>query len=367
MVNKIKHKTAYTLLEACIVMLIVSIFIAVSANVIPHKVKPKTQTEPHGRYECYYNGNTLTERYCANDDKCQPPTNAKNGRCIFTPPKYMRFLIFNAVGGSAASGGNAGKFVSTFYSSANTKYEMVPGTYGSAGQNGNPTSVYVCADTACSVDTRQLMLKANGGAYTLGINGYKNTTIDDVNSCTIEIGPKLSEEDESSKQLARGYMCSRGPVCEIEDGKIKVSYCRTNELYRTDYIPYKKSDIASERDMSNTQFIIESPYTTWTPSTGTLIYYDTSLWDDYGTKLFDSDGQPLVYEGSNAWSPTISTLTPSLYKLTLYLNVSNGESISLMENYIKMLNLPTTEGIGSVYPGSIKSTGPNSGAVLVLW
>lgn len=349
-------------MEACVVMLIISIFIAVTANVIPHKIKPKNQSDAHGRYECYYIGNSLYERVCLKGN-CKAPHTVD--ACRFTPPKYIKFLIINAVGGSAANGGSAGQFVSTFYSSSNSNYEVSPGTFGAeAGSKGNDSSVYICNNQECS--SKSIVLTAKGGEYTSGINGYQNTTTDNIRSCKIEVGPKIS----SNNALSKGYTCSKGPACEVESGRIKVSYCRTNELYKTVYLPYSAATTPNAGNYKTTQFIVDSPYpcTTgggascnsagevkWDSTTGKLLYYDTSLWDDYGTKI------------KSGWDPTNDDLTPSLYKLTLTLKVNTSTDRSMMDDYVKMLQLPTTEGIRSASPGSIEGTTPHSGAILFLW
>ena len=155
------------------------------------------------------------------------------------------------------------------------------------------------------------------------------------------------------------YDCAKGPVCEIENDRIKVSYCRTNEIYKTDYLPYKRLDssyTSSEKDMKDTQFIANSPYpagSKWNNTTGTLIYYDASLWNEYNL------------DPPNTWNPEEDTDTPSLYKLTLKLKVNNNTTVSLMENYIKMLRIDS--GISSAKPGSISGGTSKPGAVLILW
>ena len=346
MVKSRNKKFAYTLLEATVVMLILSIFIAVTANVIPHKIKPKNQSDAHGRFECYYNGNKLYQRTCLKGDCKDNPDEVTT--CRFVPPKYIKYLIVNAVGASAPAGGSAGEFLSTFYSSSNSIYDIEPGKFGSEEIDGTSTRVYKCDDTNCT--SKSLIMKAVQGINTSGADGYKNTTTDDIQSCVIEKGPTISY----NSLLSKGYMCSKGPICEIETGKLKVSYCRTNELYRTVYLPYKKQDVTNSSDYKITQFIIDSPYTEWDNSTNTITYYDTSLWDDYGTSI------------KAGWNPKTDILTPSLYKLTITLKLGNVTEKSLMDNYMEMLQLPNG-GIRDAHPGSIISNTPKSGAVLILW
>ena len=361
---KYSSKFAYTMLEACIVMLIVSIFIAVTANVIPRKMKPKTESEMHGRFECYYNGDKLEQKLTLMD-KSTTTDVTENRYCEFTPPKYIKFLIINAVGGASGPGGSVGQFLSTFYTSTNDTYIIKPGAKGSAESNGGDTKVEK-KNEGSSDDT---ILIAEGGKYTAGIDGYKNTTIDDVIRCEITVGPKIGDDNILSKD----FICASGPICEIENDKIKVSHCRTNELYRTIYIPYKRSNSGyqagvyvgdSESGLFDMQYIVNSPYpkqgteeNKWTldseNGTGTLIYYDASIYTDYGT------------EPPEDWDPITNRTSPSLFKLTLTVKANQNNATSRMENYIKMLQI--NDGIGSVHPGSIVESTSYPGAVLILW
>ena len=50
--NKIKN--GFSLFEAFVVMLIVSIFVVLMANTVAHRPKAKVASEAHGRFECYY-------------------------------------------------------------------------------------------------------------------------------------------------------------------------------------------------------------------------------------------------------------------------------------------------------------------------
>lgn len=344
MVNN-KRKFAYTLMEACVVMLVVSIIVAVMANVIPRKISPKTQSDVHGRYECYFDGDTLYQQTFI---KGKSSTRSAVASCTFTPPDYVKFLIINAVGGAAPSGGSAGSFASTFYTTSNVKYKVELGAAGTGSNNGGDTNVLACTNTECTAT--QEVIKAKGGEYSANI---LNTNINDVKSCMAQAGPQIL----SSSVLSANYICDKSPICEIEGDNIKVSYCRTNEIYKTDYIPYKKytsSTYKSEQqNMNDTNFIANSPYSTWNSATGVLTYYDASLWDEYGIVP------------SNDWNPVESTTMPSLYKLILNLKVNSNTTTSAMENYIKMLQIGS--GISSVNPGSIKSGTSKPGAVVILW
>lgn len=348
------RKSGYTLLEAAVVMLIVSIFIAVIATVIPHKVKPKTESDAHGHFECYYSGNRLVQRTFAegnNDPEIVDRTS--QGFCEFVPPKYLRFLIINAVGGGSGTG-NAGKFVSTFYNSAlSASYKIYIGQ--GAADNGSDTHVNNAEDDE--------IIRVGGG---IDLTDIRNTSVENIIGCTV-----TGLQHDDNRPFNDDYICDKGPICEVSNDKIQVSYCRTNELYRTVYLPYQRRSVssgsddyveASETNFRNTQVIVESPYTSWDYANGILTYCDTSLWDDWGR---DPDA---------AWTVNTSTCTsnneivPSLYKMQIRIDTSREAAESQMTKYIKMLQYDASDAITTIEPGNGKSSGKgNDGAVLIIW
>ena len=258
-------KYGYTLMEAAIVMLIVSIFIAVIATVVPHKVKPKTEADAHGHFECYYSGNKLVQRtFVEGNYDPEVVDRSSQGYCEFVAPKYLRWLIINAVGGGSGTG-SAGKVVSTFYNSAlSPSYKMYIGQ--GAASNGGTTTVYNSSD--------QKVIEIGGGS---DFTNVASTSIANVVSCSI-----TGLQHDASNPYNDDYICDYGPLCEVSGDKIKVSYCRTNELYKTVYLPYKKGGEFSETNYRESQYIVSTPYKSWNPNTGVLTYCDTSLWTDWG-------------------------------------------------------------------------------------
>lgn len=130
-----KHKdierkySAFTLAEMLVVLLIMS-FIAIGIPLIHFKkTELKTKRSLHGRYECYYQGNTLME-YMVNEEGANMGPNAVTS-CSFTPPKNAIFFLVHAVGGGggASSAGGTG--------SVNSKTEG-PQVYNATQVNNFP-------------------------------------------------------------------------------------------------------------------------------------------------------------------------------------------------------------------------------------
>ncbi len=84
-------KKGFSLVEALVVMAIISILFAVATKVITVKPKTKVQENIHGYYECVYRG-TYWEKY--NKDGIETPYTSVTS-CKFNPPVGASF--FNVV------------------------------------------------------------------------------------------------------------------------------------------------------------------------------------------------------------------------------------------------------------------------------
>lgn len=100
-------KKGFTLAEMLVVLLIVSL-VAIASVPLAHKRfkvhKPKTV---HGKYECYYDGDTLKESQWENGVKVRD--NVTVATCNFTPNPKATYFIVQAIGGGgggAYSGGD---------------------------------------------------------------------------------------------------------------------------------------------------------------------------------------------------------------------------------------------------------------------
>lgn len=95
MVNKIKNKNGFSLAEALISMLILSIFFLATSKVMTTKQKPDEQVNPHGFYECYVrNGNQLVQRRASESN-----VTAEQfvDSCTFTPSQGIAYVTIYAV------------------------------------------------------------------------------------------------------------------------------------------------------------------------------------------------------------------------------------------------------------------------------
>ena len=100
-------KPGFSLFEACVVMLIVGIFVALCANAYSKRHITYQESDGHGRYECYKNAaGTLMQRYVENNN----PRNVTGTTCVFRPPRYAKYLLLNAIGGGSAGDGQADNF-----------------------------------------------------------------------------------------------------------------------------------------------------------------------------------------------------------------------------------------------------------------
>ena len=99
----------FSMAEMLVVMLIMS-FIAIGIPAIHFKkTELKTKRSLHGRYECYYNGNTLMQ-YQVNEEGAEDGPRAVT-ECSFIPPRNAIFFLIHAVGGGGGASTAAGGIV----------------------------------------------------------------------------------------------------------------------------------------------------------------------------------------------------------------------------------------------------------------
>ena len=199
-----KNKLGFSLMEASVVMLIAAIFIAVIASVVPRRVSPKSVAESHGRFECYYNNGSLKYQEFNNDapatnNALTAPSSQKakvagageqRPYCIYTPNKFAKFFIMNAVGQggspSAGLGGSSGKFASLFFPSTHQSYWIFPGRYtGASGEDIKNGTTYVTLSGSGGNSGRVVieakMAATSSGEYS-SLYGFDST---DIESCSI--------------------------------------------------------------------------------------------------------------------------------------------------------------------------------------
>lgn len=347
--NRYKQKAGFSLFEACVVMMIVAIFFAVSANVIPKRNKPKAEAEGHGRFECYYKNGKLVQQMFQGTSSAGV---SEVTECRFNPPVYAKYIVVNAVGGGAGgsggSGGEPGQFYSSFHTSARAAFIMKPGRAGAVGNDGTMTAVYY-EDVANKVSDNALVL-AEGG---LSKRELKAVTARDIKQCAIEAGQSSAGTD---------IACGSIPLCEVQDDKIKVSYCFSSTRYKSKYIDLQKD-------------IISRPVDAWlkppeyNDAEAKIIYHDQGLIDEYN---LDLAAFLKVYAGTEYYEPLLESLAtsyPSLFKMTLTFDLhrSNKATPSLLSNYLDGMGIES--GITEVMPGQGGAPGSagRDGAVLITW
>lgn len=358
-----KFKHGFSLFETFVVMMIVGVFIALMANTIAHRPKAKMASEAHGRFECYYKDGQLYQQMFT-EGSTQGAKLAKNDggtatTCSFQPPYYAKYMIIDAVGGGAGGddkgGGSEGQFVSAFYDYVATKYTISLGNGGAAktgttnAQNGGTTYVYDQSDNR--------IVTAAGGKTT---STLENTTIDDVESCAIT---KWSTVD--------AFWCNIPPSCQVANGKISVSYCRSKGSYVTRDIGYKtfKSD-GTTVEMGNPRYIVNNKFTT-KKNANTWIYHDISVYSDYDSETLD----PTANTG---WDPTKESdnyklddlYSPSLYIMELVMDTNvqgNSATPSNLARFIESMQYSSGIKDVNVGQGGAQKAAGMPGAVIFLW
>ena len=63
MVNKKTNKKCFSIAEALVSMLIISIFFIATSKVMTKKQRPDISESPHGFYECYVVNGNLKQKY----------------------------------------------------------------------------------------------------------------------------------------------------------------------------------------------------------------------------------------------------------------------------------------------------------------
>ena len=367
-----KKLKGFSLFEAFVVMLIVSIFVALMANTVAHRPKAKIASEAHGRFECYYDSVTgeLTQEMFLEKSSTKPKPATKeitltdaDGNttthkvCEFVPPSYAKYLIIDAVGGGAGGsprgGASEGQFVSTFYASIERKYYILPGVGGRkesgsrAAENGGTTVI--------RNQDLEAMVTAEGGK---AVSSLENTTLNDVLACSITEWPT----DEQ-------YDCHITPTCQVIDGKVEVSFCRSKGSYVTKSLIYKYTDDDGDVVMNNPRYIVNNVYTEQ-KNANTWVYHDISQWSDYN----ETDVDPTAsYRATReaGWKPTVTDeWVPSMYTMELLMDsTAEGDdpNPSNLHRLIESMQYDSEMKDANVGQGGGKNQDGKAGGALILW
>lgn len=299
----VKNKLGFSLLEACVVMLMAAIFIAMSASAFSKRNLTHIESDGHGRYECYRNaGGAIQQRYVENNSV----RNVSGASCTFRPPRYAKYLLINAVGAGSATG--AGVFQSVFFSSVDQTLTITP------GQNGGSTIIEMpVRSTPSSPATNETIVSVPGGS---GGSSVLSSNTDTVSKCEVTSNPKN---------------CGSTPQCGQSGKNIVISYCRTENDYITRQVPITQVKNCRASLLGNV-----------------ITYRDLSEYEAHGVTPEDAKNQLDLgaYESNYTIKVTFET---------------TGAATSSMTNYIKGLGI--TDGIANVSPGEIGKPG----GVVILW
>ena len=384
-----KFKKGFSLFEAFVVMLIVSIFVALMANTVAHRPKAKVASEAHGRFECYYDGEKLYQQlftegsstgrelakgtitlYKDNGHGHKVKTEIKPA-CEFIPPSYAKYMIIDAVGGGAggsfSGGASEGQFVSTFYATIERKYLIIPGKGGkkqtstAGAESGTETIVYTPATKPNESDNA--IIVAAGGK---SLSTLENTTLNDVLACSIT---------EWCTQEA--FDCHITPTCQIKDGQLYVSFCRSKGSYVTVPITYKENKKNSDEvQLGNPRNIVNNIkgkdgkllFTTQ-KNANTWVYHDISQFSDYNNT--DLDPTPSFRKLRPEWKPSVDDIyAPSMYTMELLMNTTadgpeaNSSNLHRLMNSMQYKSKMIDANVGE---GGAKNSSGKAGGALFLW
>ena len=395
-----KTKLGFSLMEACVVMLIASIFIVVMANVVPRKVSKKAMAEAHGRFECYwgldnelyqnefnsgasvYGVKKASERG-GGSSTIRGVSGAARAYCNFTPNRYAKYYIINAVGagglgdataGPGAKGGDSGKFESTFTPAFTGSFRLYPGKYTSDA-NSTLSNSYVTDNSG------KILIKA------LGADDSGFNTVNDVEDCQFV---KVTSVDR--------FDCGRTPSCSISNGRLYVGHCINQEKYTTSpfvmsddksmyclqpgnavgklfnkwtekYIAYDKRPSGTDLSKCEYNTLKSNPWI-YQPDSGTLLYPDVE------------EVMPVPHNLST-WTPkTDNEKYPSLYimRITRIVEADTADgAISTMETMARAFSFSYalknfSAGSGGAAgksafdpPAEDGKGGPAPGSVVVTW
>lgn len=116
---------AFSLAEMLLVLLILSFLSIGIAPFAVKKVAKKSGRAQHGRFECFWQGDTLMQYTVYENGISNGPNPAPGNKCSFTTPEKAAFFIIQAIGG-----GGGGAYISRepeiFTASDNGHVEMDP-------------------------------------------------------------------------------------------------------------------------------------------------------------------------------------------------------------------------------------------------
>ena len=97
MVKRMNKKSGFSLAEALVSMLVVSVFFMAASKIITTKPKKELEQSKHGYFECYVEGGALKQKRSDGSFGATPATVATGQPCRFTPPGGVAFFVIYAL------------------------------------------------------------------------------------------------------------------------------------------------------------------------------------------------------------------------------------------------------------------------------
>ncbi len=303
------YLSGFSLFEACVVMLIVAVFIAMCANAYTKRHVTYQESDGHGRYECYYKGGQLVQRYVENNSA---RNNVGGTTCVFRPPRYAKYLLINAIGGGAGADA-AGEFVSLFYNAIDQPLTIDPG-------KANESTVIKDA-------AGNSIYEAKAGTGEMSVT---NSAADRVGNCTVGNGI-----DTDGKPL--NFDCSESTsICAQDGTNLVVYYCKADQSFQRIDIPIAEVK-ANRRSYSG----------------NTINYEDLQDYINVG-HMDAADALAMIRNGQRPYN--------SYFTLTVEFDMSTSKK-SQMVDYLNLLGIEGEDTIQEIGPGEPGKPG----GVVILW
>ena len=310
MVRIINKKSGFTIAEALISMLILSVFIGLSMKIFTKKHTKPVYNASHGTYVCYRDADgNLHSKFGAQEH----PVNGDH--CTFHPAKTATYYVLSAVGGGGGGnntkGGSAGQFETMFLTNIADDLNIYPGAAGQPSRDGS--------DTVVKNNSDEVLLSVKGG-----LAGTDNPRIkkEYVRSCQVVPLPNVlnspdrtylinSQADDAKCDVgAFGFTAKLCPTeSNINDydqseliGKFfdqyqRYSYLSFNNyklgMYYSSHVgdKYASRVIWDKNDGTSISICIEE---------GNSCYWQKYKFEDNGDKLYSNNGILLSQRGGNA-------------------------------------------------------------------
>ncbi len=213
MVRIINKKSGFTIAEALISMLILSVFIGLSMKIFTKKHTKPVYNASHGTYVCYRDADgNLHSKFGAQENS------VSGDHCVFRPAKTATYYVLSAVGGggggNSTKGGSAGQFETMFLTNIADDLKIYP---GAAGQ-----PYYKGSDTVVKNNSDEVLLSVKGG-----LEGTDNPLIkkEYVRSC--QVVPLAKILDDPTKKSKINNSQADDAKCDVGFSAFTAKLCPT--------------------------------------------------------------------------------------------------------------------------------------------